>query len=151
MVPGQVWTWIAVLSLALGGVLCAGGEAGWAATESPAQDNTPFRYDPKNHRDPFVSLIRDGRLVTATATQKIVMSKPMLYGILWDSGGRSLALINNEEVGVGDLVGGYRVKEIRQDAVVMAADGGEPFVLDITFESVAPAEATQAATGEERP
>jgi len=58
----------------------------------------------------------------------------VLYGILWDSAGNSIALINDTEVKVGDTVKGYRVTEIRQDAVVLT-NGGEPVVLQIAFET----------------
>ena len=57
----------------------------------------------------------------------------MLYGILWEPGGQSIALINDLETKVGDAVGGYQVKEIRRDAVVLV-NGGEPVVLSISFD-----------------
>ena len=146
--------WVKAFGLLVPGLLLALSLAGspeqvWSATES--SNDKPFRYDPQNRRDPFVPLVRDGRLATATAGQKIETSKPVLYGILWDPGGRSVALINNEEARVGDKVNEYLVKEIRQDAVVLASGGGEPFVLHITFEAASPDGAKQAATGDGQP
>ena len=102
-------------------------------------------YDPAGHRDPFVALVRDGRLVgSVTQTGRVAADRPVLYGILWDPSGRSIALINDAELKVGDTVAGYRVAEIRQDAVVLA-NGGEPLVLTISFEepSVAPGGTTK--------
>ena len=61
-------------------------------------------------------------------------TKPVLYGILWDPGGNSIALINDGEVKVGDAVGEYLVKEIRHDAVVLE-NGGEPVVLRMAFDT----------------
>jgi|GEM_PF-2031987 len=96
-------------------------------------------YDAKGKRDPFMPLVRDGRVVTIQpgghGTGDFGIT-PVLGGILWDEGGKSLALINDTEAHVGDLVNGeYRVTEIRKDAVVLThePDGG-PVVLTITFE-----------------
>ncbi|MDP3703734.1 MAG: hypothetical protein Q8R78_05045, partial [Candidatus Omnitrophota bacterium] len=105
----------------------------WAAqdtTETPS----PFSWDPKGHRDPFVPLVRDGRLVGVVAGINVNTDRPVLYGILWDPGGNSIALVNDGEVKVGDSIGGYRVKEIRQDAVVLTS-GGVPVVLEIAFDA----------------
>ena len=67
----------------------------------------------------------------------------MLYGILWDPGGNSIAMINDGEVKVGDWVGQYQVKEIRQDAVVLdSGTAAEPLVLKIAFDAPAPAVGT---------
>lgn len=59
----------------------------------------------------------------------------VLRGILWDSAGGSIALIDEAEVKVGDTIGAYRVTEIREDAVVLA-DGGQPVVLKIAVEAL---------------
>ncbi|MDP3769283.1 MAG: hypothetical protein Q8S13_14820 [Dehalococcoidia bacterium] len=93
----------------------------------------PYRYDPGTARDPFIALVREGRLIGGMQPGQTDMGKPVLFGILWDPGGRSIALINDVEAKVGDTVGAYRVVEIRPDAVVMS-DGGEPLVLTIAFE-----------------
>ena len=61
-------------------------------------------------------------------------TKPILYGVLWDPGGHSIALINDGEFKAGETVGVYEVLEIRHDAVVLS-DGGEPVVLQITFDA----------------
>lgn len=104
----------------------------WAADES-AQES--FRYDARGQRDPFRPLIQDGRIVGLTGrSSSVETDQPVLYGILWDPGGNSIALINDTEVKVGDTVNGYRVTEIRQDAVVVT-NGGEPVVLQIAFET----------------
>ena len=69
-----------------------------------------------------------------------------LGGILWDANGHSLALINEKEVKVGDVVGDYRVKAIQRDAVMLDKDG-ESLVLRITFdEQTAPTPAKGAPT-----
>jgi hypothetical protein len=120
------------------------------AEEQPSAKSEPFRYDSKGLRDPFIPLVRDGRLVgTPTATQ-LEPSKPVLYGILWDSGGQCLALINDTEVKVGDMVGEYQVTEIRKDAVVLTA-GGESMVLELQFEKPASELSPDATTGGEGP
>ena len=105
----------------------------WAAEAPQDKKGEPFQYDPKGHRDPFVALVREGRRVDAQPGRRVESSRPVLYGILWDPGGHSLALINDAEVNVGDTVAGYKVSEIRRDAVVLT-NGGEPVVLQIAFE-----------------
>ena len=129
-------------------VLAAGP---WSAAISAAQaaqqlanEQGPFRYNAGGRRDPFEALVREGRLIGARPEGQFDASEPVLYGILWDAGGHSIALINNDEFKVGDLVGRFRVAEIRQDAVVLT-DGGEPLVLQIAFE-VAPMDAAPGTT-----
>ena len=102
--------------------------------DKPKESSGPFQYDSKGRRDPFSPLVRDGRLVAAGAV-RIEASKPMLYGILWDPGGKSIALINDIEAKVGDTVGGYQVREIRKDAVILDSGSEEPLVLQIAFDA----------------
>ena len=104
----------------------------WAAQE-PSETRDTFTYDPAGHRDPFVPLVRDGRLVGIVAPSGTQTDKPVLYGILWDPGGNSIALINEGEVRVGEVINGYKVQEIRQDAVVLSSGSGS-VVLKIAFE-----------------
>ena len=96
-------------------------------------EEAPFVYDAKGRRDPFIPLVRNGQLINVTG-QFGTLDQPVLRGILWDPSGRSIALINDMEVNVGDLIGGYRVDAIRQDAVVLTVDGGEPLVLQLEFD-----------------
>ena len=140
-----------ILSAAWAAALSLAGAGRSEAAEDPAKagEGMPFRYDSGGRRDPFAPLVRDGRLVAATPGTRVATSTPVLYGILWDAGGDSIALINDAEVRVGDAVGDYRVKAIRQDAVVLDNEG-EPLVLQITFEPL-PKRSSGAATGGEGP
>ena len=104
------------------------------AGETSTSDAAPFRYDSRGRRDPFVPLVRDGRLVASGPGVQSDQSKPVLYGILWDPTGHSIALINDTEVKEGDRIGNYQVKEIQHDAVVLD-NGGEPMVLKIAFDA----------------
>ena len=106
-----------------------------AAEGKPSADQgAPFRYDSGGRRDPFMPLVRDGRLVAAGPGVRLEQSTPVLYGILWDPAGRSIALVNDAEVREGDRIGDYEVKEIQHDAVVLD-NGGEPVVLRIAFDA----------------
>ena len=105
-----------------------------AVTESAQDGAERFRYNAKGRRDPFAPLVRDGRIVAISTGGHTESSLPVLYGVLWDPGGNSIALINDGEARVGDMVGEYRVVEIRKDAVVLA-NGGEPVVIAIAFET----------------
>ena len=107
----------------------------WAAALQTAPPAAPashelFRYDARGHRDPFVPLVQEGRLVGPGA---FLGDKPVLTGILWDPAGDSVAMIDDQEVRVGDGLQAYKVIEIRKDAVVLK-DGGEPVVLQMEYE-----------------
>ncbi len=107
---------------------------GVRAADDASPQGPSFQYDAKDRRDPFVALVRDGRLVFPSSMLQRGGTHPTLHGILWDPGGQSMALINDIEAKVGDAVNGYRVAEIRRDAVVLK-NGGEPLVLQIDFET----------------
>ena len=113
--------------------------------EPPKGQSESFRYDPQGKRDPFVPLVRDGRLLSGTGSGAVSTGEPTLHGILWDPNGHSLALIDDTEVKVGDTVAGYQVTEIRQDGVVLK--NGEKSVVLTVFEVVGPG----ATTGGARP
>ena len=102
-------------------------------------------YEAGGRRDPFMPLVVDGKPVNQQGGQGFSGARPELFGILWDPGGKSIALINDLEAKVGDKVGEYQVAEIRRDAVVLR-NGGEPLVLSISF---GPAEGSSDLTGGE--
>ena len=112
------------------------GLSGWNPVLASQEHLEAFVYHAKGKRDPFIPLVRDGKLISlvdgesAPATS---LSGLQLTGILWDPGGRSLALINGTEIGVGGTVEGYHVAQIRQDRVVLMRDG-KSLVLQIAFE-----------------
>ena len=122
------------LCLVLFGILLGSGVVGAAEQATPEKKREPFRYDLAGHRDPFVPLVQNGKVLTGPgAGGQGGGVKPVLHGILWDPGGQSLALINDGEVKVGDTIGGYRVDQIRQDAVVLS-NGGESLTLQMLFD-----------------
>ncbi len=108
------------------------------AAGSAVSDNAEksFKYDSRGKRDPFYALVQGGRLVGVTVKSAQTNEKPILHGILWDAGGRSIALINDTEARVGETVGGYEIIEIRKDSVIVS-NGGEPVVLEIAFDQAA--------------
>jgi hypothetical protein len=99
----------------------------------------PWVYDGKGRCDPFVPLVRDGRPVPcdpsapSAAESKLASVRPVLGGILWDPDGRSIALINGGEAKVGDVVGGYAIRAIHRDEVVLMREE-ERLVLRINFD-----------------
>jgi hypothetical protein len=110
-----------------------GPVAAHAERESASAPRLRPTYDAGGRRDPFNPLVEGGKIIAQTGTRSHSAFQPELYGIVWDPAGHSLALINEGEVRVGDEVAGYRVAEIRKDAVVLS-NGGEPLVLTISFE-----------------
>ena len=106
-------------------LMAAWRQVGWAEPQiEPAQ----VLYDAKGKRDPFVPLVRDGRMIAIagevpSASAPVDLSLPLLGGILWDPAGRSIALLNDKEAMVGDAIGGYQVAEIHPDYVVLDQEG----------------------------
>lgn len=129
----------------LGMVLLVFGATPLLAEERPLGAREPFVYDAKGRRDPFMPLVREGRLISLSK-ERTPGTAPVLYGILWDPAGPSMAMINDQEVRVGDTVGGYQVAEIRQDAVVLK-NGEEPLVLQIDFQTPPSERSPRTATG----
>ena len=114
------------------------------AQEPPAEKEF-FYYSAGDRRDPFMPLVRNGVLVQWSAGHD--SARPALYGILWDPGGQSIALINDLEAKVSDMIGEYQVTEIRQDTVVLMRAGAPlELVLSATAPSVAPASGTTKQT-----
>jgi hypothetical protein len=139
LIPVIYMRWI------LGMALLVCGAAPLVAEEEVQGARTPSAYAAKGRRDPFAPLVRDGKLIGLPKDQTSGVT-PVLYGILWDPAGPSIAMINDQEVRVGDTVGGYQVAEIRQDAVVLKG-GGEPVVLQIDFQTPPSERSPRTATG----
>jgi len=116
-------------------------------TSESSTSSMPFRYEAKGRRDPFEPLVKDGRVVRSVSSgPEVYGDQPILQGILWDSAGGSIALLNDGEYKTGDEVSGYQVVEIRRDAVVLAS-GGKRTVLQISFESPSSASSSKRHNG----
>lgn len=124
--------------------LAAAASASTVAAAVPVVDEEQlWTYDAKGRCDPFVPLVREGHVVpceTGTQAEDGKSSTPKLGGILWDSGGHSIALINGGEAQVGDAVNGYEITDITRDEVVLTRDD-ERMVLRITFDESKPPKA----------
>ena len=116
--------------IALTALIMIGGPPVWSA-EVMSSGAKPFSYQPKGHRDPFIPLVLNGKMVGGGL---LGGSRPTLNGILWDPRGQSIAMINDTEMKVGDAIGEYHVKEIRRDAVILQS-GVDTITLQISFET----------------
>lgn len=147
MRPAARGVWLAAAGLAM--TATAGDLRAAAPSQPNAGEEAAFRYDAKGRRDPFAPLVRDGHIVSMSSGMRGDSSKPVLYGVLWDPSGNSIALINDGEARVGDAVGEYHVIEIRKDAVVLSS-GGEPVVIELAFDAP-PKSAASGSTGGTQP
>jgi len=90
-----------------------------------AQDN--FVYDSKSKRNPFIPLVSpEGRLLKLDKAEDDSASGSggvSLEGIIYDKHGRSFAIVNATVVGIGDIVGDYRVLKIQENRVILIKDG----------------------------
>lgn len=117
--------WVVLVSWSLGaGLVGAAQTPGLSGKEG---------YEAQGKRDPFVPLVRNGRLVGLAKPGMQLGVVPTLFGILWDPQGQSIALLNDGEAKVGDIVEGYKVLDITRDTVTLG-NGDEPIVLQISFE-----------------
>jgi hypothetical protein len=94
-----------------------------------------FVYKAEGVRDPFIPLVRDGRVVAYLNRRGPGAALPILFGVLWDPAGGSIALIDNTEARVGDEVSGYRVKEIHKDSVVLTSGENDVVVQVVNSDS----------------
>lgn len=118
------------------GIALIGGSSLWIQRAVIAQDEEidKFEYIAGKLRDPFIPLVRNGRIVGATLGRTNTSPVPVLMGVLWDPSGRSIALLDTGEVRVGDEIGNYTVKLIKQDSVVLVS-GEDEVVLQVVNES----------------
>lgn len=133
----RIFSSVAILCMSTG---LSGGKHVLAAVEpdqddSAGKDSISFAYDDKGRRDPFQPLVVDGRIVAQIRQQDDSDGAlPILYGILWDEGGRSIALINDTEAQAGDKVGGFTIKTINRQSVIVVNKAGAEKVLELSFE-----------------
>lgn len=77
-----------------------------------SEEIKPFVYDSKGRRDPFVSLFR-GEVRSYTSLDSVnTLDDLMLEGILWDSKGGSIAILNGVILSEGDKVNNIHILEI---------------------------------------
>lgn len=110
-------------------VLLYGVMAGGVAWSAEAQ---PFQYDAHGRRDPFEPLVsptgelRTPRSGGATGALHV-------EGILWDPK-EPLAIVNGDIRRQGDEIEGYRIVEIRRDAIVVEGGEMERVVMPVSVE-----------------
>lgn len=103
------------------------------AVSAYAIENENLGYDSKNRRDPFRPLVdREGNILPEVrpAAANVELN---LEGIVWSGKGDSYAIISGSVVGVGDLLGDYKVKAIEKNRVIMGR-GGEESVINLRSE-----------------
>jgi hypothetical protein len=92
-----------------------------------------FIYDDAGRRDPFYPLVgNDGRILAPRDTNAKVKDL-QLEGILWDAGGNSLAIINQQILSAGESIGAFEIIEIRRNEVVISS-GNKQAILKLSEE-----------------
>jgi len=95
-----------------------------------------FVYDAQGKRNPFIPLVTpEGRLLKLDKQSASSVEGLTIEGIIYDKTGRSFAIANTLVVGVGDMVGDYRVLEIQENKVIFIKDG-ESLEVELTKEDV---------------
>ncbi len=96
-----------------------------------AQDK-PFMYEDHGKRDPLWPLVTPSGAIMNYETEMFV-SDMVLEGVIVDSTGKNLAIINGVIVTDGGKVGQYTVKNISPTSVVLIK-GEEEFILKLKKE-----------------
>jgi len=96
---------------ALGGlILLALGGSLWA---------TEITYDSGKRRDPFIPVTGEDVSISAAS------SGIKLEGIIYDPGGRSMAILNGKTCQTGEILGTATIVKIQKDHVVISIEGEE--------------------------
>lgn len=91
-----------------------------------------FIYDDHKKRDPFWRLVTPGGTII-TYEEDLISSELVLEGIIFDSAGKPLAIINGRIVTKGDRIGSFVVTEISEKEVTLFK-GEEKFLLKLKKE-----------------
>ncbi len=103
-----------------------------------AQDTEGFSYKDKGRRNPFVPLVdKTGHYLSSiVGSQQLSVDVVKISGVLWDPQGRSSVLINDQVVGIGQAIYGFKVLEINQDSVKLLKDDKE-YIIKLSIEKEA--------------
>ncbi len=91
------------------------------AVFAPA-DGGAFVYDDHGRRDPFVPQVSAAGAVM-TYEADLTAGDMVLEGIVADTRGNNVAIINGKIVKTGDMIGSYAVAAVRLDNVELVKDG----------------------------
>ncbi|MCQ9208024.1 MAG: DUF2531 family protein [Omnitrophica bacterium] len=98
-----------------------------------AQAEEVFIYQDKGRRDPFRPLVDENGQYVLGAERPYSSGVLNLSGILWDSQGKSSALINNQVVKIGESISGFTIENITKDSVTLSKDGKE-YTIELSIE-----------------
>jgi type II secretory pathway component PulC len=81
-----------------------------------------FQYDSKGRRDPFIPLVGKGvKLLIPQGVKSI--EGIILEGIIFDSQGDSLAIINGEIIKENEVISGFILKKIEKNSIILTRNG----------------------------
>ena len=104
-------------------------------TRSAETKEVKFVYEDEDRRDPFMPIVpKSGRILSSMKAKRFIKNVS-LEGIIFSSEGESLVLINGEPHRLGDKVGGFQIKGIQSEKVILEA-AGEEFVLELIKEEI---------------
>ena len=95
-------------------------------------EGVQFNYDDHGKRDPFWRLVSPGGGIISYETD-LSPSEMTLEGIIYDSGGNSLAIINGNIFKANDKFGLSVISKIEEKKVILLK-GQESFILELKKE-----------------
>jgi len=88
-----------------------------------AREDSLFEYESGENRDPFIPLVtKDGKLTITYGTIDSI-DDVILEGILFDTGGESVVIMNDLILKENDKIGSMQVKKIEKDRVILSFKG----------------------------
>jgi hypothetical protein len=89
------------------------------------EEEKAFKYGDMGMRDPFVPLVdKDGKLTVIHGSIDTI-NDIAVEGILYDSEGESVVILNGLVLNEGDQVGNIKVERIFEHRVILSAKGKE--------------------------
>ena len=87
-------------------------------TQEQTEEESPFVYDDHDNRDPFWPLVSKEGMIISYETD-LMITDLILEGIIADSGGKSLVIVNGNIVKTGDVIGQFFISEILTDKIIL--------------------------------
>ncbi len=94
-----------------------------------ANQNKNFVYDAKEKRDPFWPLVTSSGTILSY-DEDLNYEDLIVEGIVYDSAGNSLAIINGKIFKTGSKITGYLISQIEENRVILIKDNKE-FILNL--------------------
>ncbi len=85
-------------------------------------EKSPYSYDDHGKRDPFWHLVNTYGMIV-NYDSDLLIADLLLEGIIFDEGGKSMAIINGSIVKEGGKLGQFTISKIKKDLIILLNGG----------------------------